>query len=234
MGETLRSMLRDTWTTTLQGLTQLLPKLVVGALIVVVGLLVGRLVRALTVRFFIALRLDRVSDRLGLSAFLARGDAQYTVAEVVGTIIYWLVVMLSLQMMGLVLGLQGLADFFGQILTYLPRLVVATVIVAVGTAIGSFFGSAVQVASANSGFPVSRALGRTVKYLIVFFALALAFEELDIASRLLATTFLVLIGAFALTLALAFGLGCRDLAREAVERWMRGKQDGTPGNAPRE
>jgi uncharacterized membrane protein YhdT len=221
MGQNLRDMLAQTWQLTVDGTTRLLPKLLVGGLIVLVGLLLARLVRAVIAKFVVAVRLDRISDRLGVSAFLARGDAQYTVAEALATIVYWLVLILTLQVLGLALGFEGLAHFFTQILAYLPRLVVALAIVVVGLGIGSFFGSAVQVAAANAGLPGSRAFGRTVKYLIGFFALAIAFEQLQIVSRLLVTTVQTLIGGLTLALALAFGIGCRDLAREAAEKWLR-------------
>lgn len=225
MGETLRSMLSETWTATATSVTRLLPKLAMAVLILLVGLLVGRVLRALTLRFFFALRLDRASDRLGLSALLARGDARYTVAEAVATLVYWLVLVLAFQMLGWVLGLVAVTNFFGQVLDYLPRVLVAVVIALVGLAIGALFGGAVQVAAANAGLPVARPVGRVVKYIIAFFALALAFEQLNIASRLLTTTFLIVVAAGCFGVALAFGLGCKDLAREMVVRWLSRRQE---------
>jgi hypothetical protein len=226
-------MLEEAWTSTMDGITYLLPKLVMAVLILVVGVLVGRLLRALTLRFFIALRLDRVSDRLWISALLERGDARHTVAEVVATVVYWLVLILALQMLGGVLGLQTMAHFFGQVLGYLPRVFVAVVVALVGAAIGSFFGGAVQVAAANAGLQVARPLGRLVKYAVVFFALTLAFEQLQIASRLLTTTFLVVVGAFSLGVALAFGIGCKDLARDLVVGWIARREAPPPSRAGR-
>ena len=226
MGDSFREMLNETWLLTVDGATRFLPKLLVGTLILLVGLMLARLIRGLTAKFFVALRLDRASDRLGISAFLARGDAHYTVAEVLATFIYWLVLILALQVLGLVLGFEGLSHFFAQILAYLPRLVVALAIVLVGLAIGSFFGGAVQVAAANSGVQASRPLGRIAKYLIGFFALAVAFEQLQIVSQLVVTTLQILIGGVSLAAAIAFGVGCKDLAREAVVRWLH-REDGT-------
>ena len=225
MGATLASMLNDIWEATRTTLAHLLPKVAIAVLILTLGLLVGRLLRAVTLRFFVALRLDRVSDRMGLSALLARGDARYTVAEVAATIVYWLVLVLALQMLGWALGLQTIVDFFGEVLNYLPHVGVAVVIAVVGIVIGSFFGGAVQLAAANAGISVARPLGRLVKYVIVFFALAVAFEQLQIASRLLTDTFLVVVGAVAFGAALAFGLGCKDIVRDIVAGWITRRHD---------
>jgi len=224
MADSLRAMLNKTWAVIVEQVVNLLPKLLGGLLLLLVGLVIARLIRGLAVRFFVAIRLDRLSDRLGISVYLARGDVRHTVAEVLATVIYWLVLLFSLQVMGLVLELEGLANFFGQILGYLPRVVVALVIILVGIAIGSFFGGAVQVASSNAGFPASRPLGQTVKYLIGFFALVMALEQLQIATELLVSTLQIVIAAVALALALAFGLGCKDMAREAVTGWLSKSQ----------
>jgi hypothetical protein len=114
-----------------------------------------------------------------------------------------------------------MADFFGQILGYIPRIVVALVIVAAGIAVATFFGGAVHLAASNAGFPAARPVGAIVKYLIGFFALVMALEQLQIATKLLVTTLQIVIAAVALALALAYGLGCRQLARESVESWLR-------------
>ena len=221
MAENFRTMLNRMWMVLEQQVTELLPKLIIGIIILLIGLVIARLIRGLTARFFLAIRLDRLSDRLGVSAFLARGDIRHTVAEILATVIYWLVLIFSLQVLGLTLGLNSVAAFFGQILAYIPRLIIALVIFSVGIGIGFFFGGAVQLAASNAGFPASRPLGATVKALISFFALVMALEELQIATSLLVSTMQIVIAAVAFALALAFGLGCKDLAGNAVQTWLK-------------
>jgi hypothetical protein len=220
MTENLKSMLTKMWVVLQQQATSFLPKLIVGFLVLLIGLVVARLIRALTARFFLAIRLDRISDRLGISAFLARGDIRHTVAEILATLVYWLVLVFSLQILGVTLGLEGVANFFTQILSYSPRVVVALIIFSMGVGIGFFFGGAVQVAASNAGFPAAKPLGATVKTLVSFFALVMALEQLQIATQLLVSTMQIVIAAVAFALALAFGLGCKDLAGVAVQNWL--------------
>ena len=225
MIESLQEMLTKMWTVILDRTATFLPKLVVGLIILLVGLVIARVVRGLAARFFLAIRLDRVSDRMGISAFLARGDVRHTVAEILATTIYWLVLLFSLQVLGLTLGLDGMAHFFGQILGYIPRLVVALAIIAAGLAVATFFGGAVQLAASNAGFPAARAAAAVVKYLIGFFALVMALEQLQIATQLLVSTLQIAIAAVALAVALAYGLGCKDLARDSVKTWLSRTQE---------
>jgi hypothetical protein len=220
MIDSLRAMLNRTWAVIAEQAEKFLPKLIVGLAILLIGFILARIIRGLVARLFLAIRLDRLSDRVGISAFLARGDVRHTVAEILATAVYWLVLIFSLQVLALTLGLGGMASFFGQVLGYIPRLVAALVIILVGIAIGAFFGSAVQVASSNVGFPAAKPLGAVVKYLISFFALVMALEHLQIVTQLLITTMEIVIAAIAFALALAFGLGCKDLAGRVVSDWV--------------
>jgi hypothetical protein len=232
MVESLRQMWEKMWSILLDQTATLLPKVVVGAFILLVGLVLARLVRGIAARFFLAIRLDKVSDRMGLGAFLARGDIRHTIAEILGTAIYWLALLFTLQVLGLTLGLPGMAAFIGQILGYLPRLVVALAIAVAGIAVATFFGSAVQAAASSVGFPAARPLATATKYLIGFFAIVMALEHLQIATALLVTTLEIVIGAVALALALAYGLGCKDLARDSMQRWLARNREAPSPESP--
>jgi hypothetical protein len=225
MLQRLQEVLSHTWSLLMERAADFVPKLLAGIFILIVGIVIARLVRGVAARFFLAVRLDRVSDRLGVSAFLARGDIRYTMVEILATAIYWLVLLFSFEILGITLGLEGMAAFFGQILAYVPRIFVALVVVLVGIAVGYFFGGAVQVAASNAGFPAARALGATIKSLVGFFAFVMALEQLEIATAILVVSMQIVIGAVAFSLALAFGLGCKDLAGQTVQGWLTRAQN---------
>lgn len=235
MPEGLQSAFSRTYNIMVEQMANLVPKLLAGFVILLLGFVIARVFRKIAAQVFLAIRLDRFSERLGISAFLARGDVRYTVAEILATSVYWLVLLFSLEMLGLALGLESVANFFGQILSYLPRIVVALAILAAGIAVGSFFGSAVQVAGSNARFSGSGPAGAAVKYLIGFFALVMALEHLQLATQLLVTTLQIVIAAVALALALAFGLGCKELAAQTVKAWL-GEADAkvTDGRSPQQ
>jgi hypothetical protein len=222
-------MFSRAWGLMLEQTARIIPKLLVGILILLAGIVIARLIRGLAARFFLAVRLDRLSNRLGIASLLARGDARHTMAEILATTIYWLVLIFSLEILGLALGLDEMARFFGQIIAYIPRALIALAIILVGIIIGSVIGGAVRVAGANAGLRAADIVGSTMKYLISFFALVMALEQLQIATPLLVSTLQILTAAAGLAFALSFGLGCRDLAAEAVRDWLGRKPPGTKG-----
>jgi hypothetical protein len=221
MLDSLKGLFIKSYSIAMEQMVSLLPKVVAGILILFLGYVIARIIRGLAAQFFLAIRLDRFAQRLGISGFLARGDVRYTIAEILATSIYWLVLILSFQILGATLGLHSVAEFFGHILGYIPRIAVALAILVVGIMVGSFFGSAVQVAGSNAGFSGAAAAGTGVRYLIGFFALVMALEHLQLATQLLITTLQIVIAAVALALALAFGLGCKDLAAQTVKSWFK-------------
>lgn len=221
MLESFKTLFSKSYGIAMERMEIFFPKLLAGILILVIGYVIARIIRGIAAQFFLAIRLDRFAKRIGLSGLLARGDVRYTIAEILATSIYWLVLILSLEILAATLGLNSAADFFGQILAYIPRIAVALAILVVGIVVGSFFGSAVQVAGSNAGFSGAGPAGAGVRYLIGFFALVMALEHLQLATHLLVATLQIVIAAVALALALAFGLGCKDLAAQTVKSWFR-------------
>mgnify|MGYP001135857280 CR=1 FL=1 len=196
MAATLREMFSRAWGLMLEQSARIIPKLLVGMLILLVGIVIARLIRGLAARFFLAIRLDRLSGRLGIASLLARGDVRHTMAEILATALYWLVLVISLEILGLALGLDEMARFFGQIIAYIPRALIAIMIVLAGIIIGSVIGGAVRVAGANAGFRAADVIGSIVKYLISFFALVMALEQLQIATPLLVSTLQIIVSGY--------------------------------------
>jgi len=189
-------MFSRAWGLMLEQSARIIPKLLVGMLILLVGIVIARLIRGLAARFFLAIRLDRLSGRLGIASLLARGDVRHTMAEILATALYWLVLVISLEILGLALGLDEMARFFGQIIAYIPRALIAIMIVLAGIIIGSVIGGAVRVAGANAGFRAADVIGSIVKYLISFFALVMALEQLQIATPLLVSTLQIIVSGY--------------------------------------
>ncbi len=198
----------------------IVPKLLVGVLILLAAVVIARVIRGLAARFFLAIRLDRLSSRLGLASFLARGDVRHTVAEILATTLYWFVLIFSLEFLAIALGLDRMAGFFAQIIAYIPHALVAVAILLAGIIVGSLIGGAVRVAGANAGLRAADVAGSIMKYLVGFFALVMALEQLQLATPLLISTLQIMTAAVGLAFALAFGLGCRDLAAEAMRGWL--------------
>jgi small-conductance mechanosensitive channel len=192
-------------------LGQFLPRMAGALLLLVVGLLVaivlGRLARGALVRA----GLDRFADRSGANELLAQAGLGRSLSALIGTAIRLTIVVVAAFAALTLLGLEFLSDSLNEGILYIPRLLVALALVLIGVVLGAFARAWLERTSAQLDFPV--AIGPVVQVLvIVLFGLCAAVQAGVTVAPLTAIA-IVLLGAMALTLSLAFGLGAREIAR---------------------
>jgi hypothetical protein len=168
---------------------------------------------------------DRLSENAGASQLLAKA-ALPSPTEVVSRFVFW-VVWLGFVLLGVnVLGILGLQEQIGKFFFFLPRLFIALFIVFVGLLAASFFSRAALLAAVNANVPSPRVLSLAIRSIIIVFVLSIAFEELGIAEQTMLVAFGIAFGALMLGLAIAFGIGGRDLAQQFLEkRFVRSKKE---------
>jgi H+/Cl- antiporter ClcA len=89
----------------------------------------------------------------------------------------------------------------------------------------SFFSRAALLSGVNAGLPSPRMISWAVRTMIILFVVSMAFEELGVGSRTMIVAFALTFGSLMLGLALAFGLGGKDLARKYLERRFARESD---------
>jgi len=117
-----------------------------------------------------------------------------------------------------VLGIGGLQEYISRFFLFLPRMFVALVILFFGSLAASFFSRATLLAAVNANLKSSRLLSISIRILVSIFTLSMVFEILGVAEQTVLIAFAAVFGAVMLGLAIAFGLGGKDLAQEFLER----------------
>jgi hypothetical protein len=165
-------------------------------------------------------RLDALSRKLGIENFLTKGGIRYTLAELIGILIYWLLLLVTFMVAVNAVGLGVAASLLDRVVLYIPNVIASIFILILGMFFATFVASAVQAAAANAGIGQSKLLAKIAEVLVVVFAIAIVFEQLNIGARIIAVSVNIILAAFGLALALAFGLGCKDLAGKAMESFL--------------
>jgi hypothetical protein len=219
MVEQFDRALRLASTRIVESIANLLP----GALVFLV-LLVGALVVALVLRYALrraltGLDFDRRAELLGIS--LADWTPSHSASTLVASVAYWTVLAL-----GLLFGLTALdatlpSQFAVSVLQYVPHLVAALVIVVVGGVVARFLARAILIGAVNMGVQYARLLSLTVKWLVLIVAAAMALDHIGIGRTVLLLAFGILFGGVVLAIALAVGLGARDVVSRALDRQLR-------------
>ena len=205
-------------------LGRFLPRLLEMLVIVFVGWLIAYLLKVLLRSVLKITRFDKLSEHTGATQFL-RSAALPSLTELVSRVAFWVAwigfILLGVSVLGVVGIEQHVTSFFG----FLPRLIAALVILFFGLLAASFFSRAVLLSGVNADVPSPRLISWAVRTMIILFVVSMGFEELGVGSHTVIVAFTLTFGALMLGLALAFGLGGKDLAKRYLEHRFGREKD---------
>lgn len=181
---------------------------------------------AMVVSHFVALlcgllRVNRIGDRTGLSDFLRKGNVRQTPAQLIGLAAYWFVLGFTLLFVAKLLDVDLASTLSTRFVRVVPELVAASLVCIIGFVFVGFLSNLVRTLVRNAGVAHAEFAGSCIKWCGIFLVCALAIDQLGFAKALLSPLVHIIFGAIALALALAFGLGCKDIARDLVLNLMR-------------
>jgi hypothetical protein len=202
------------------------PKVIGFVVIVLIGWLVAALVERAAAALLRAVRFNELALRSGLSDFVNKMGTETDAAGVLGAVVKWFVRLIALVVAFDALGLPAVSDVLRQLLLWLPNVIVALVVLVIGGLLASALGNVVRGAAAKSALGNPALLARVASGLVWAFAIVVAVNQIGIATALVNTLFMAVVGAVALALGLSFGLGGRDTAADIVRNWyLKGQQN---------
>ncbi len=203
----------------LNDLLLFVPRLLGALLILLVGWLIAKAVEAVVAKGLRAVRFNQVADRAEIDQFLDRSGVRLDPASVVGKLAYWFLLLIFIGAAFNTFGLTQVNTVINQIIAYIPNVVVALVVLLVGALLATFAGNLVRGASGSARVGDPGLLAGLARAAVLGFAVIIALNQLQIGTAIVNTLFMALVGSIALALALAFGLGGRDVAGRMVEDW---------------
>jgi hypothetical protein len=198
---------------------ELLPALIGALVVLFAGYLLAKVVERLTLRMLRRVRLNTMLERGGVMDAVERSGTHFDASRVVAALGFWLIMFAVILVASSALGLEELANVFGELVGYIPSVIAAVVILLVGIVLGGFVGS--LIATSAGAVVGGTALARIGKAGVIVLAVFMALQVLGIATEIVTTAFAILFGAVALAGALAFGLGNTKLAGEVTREWYQ-------------
>lgn len=196
-----------------------LPRLALAAAVMVAGWLVAKLVRLAVVRGLRAINFHVLTERAGMDGFLKQGGIATDTSGIFAVLVYWLIILATLVIAFNGLGLTYITDLLGKVVLFLPKVIVALVILAFGAYFAGFIGHAVTAYCRNIGVADADLLGRIAQYALIVFVVLIALDQTNVGGDIVRQSFLILLAGAVLGLSLAFGLGGRRWAARLLERW---------------
>ena len=221
----------DMWLETtrefLHRIAAFLPLLAVGIVVVLLGWLFAKAIRFAVEKALRAVNFNILTERAGTDHFLRQGGLQGDTTTLFGLFTFWVVIIASLIIAFNVMGLTYITDLLQRVELFMPKVLVAMVVVVLGSYFAKFIGDAVHTYCVDAQIPDSDILGRIARYLIMTFVIMIALSQIEVGGDIVQRTFLIILFGLVLALALAFGLGGKEWAAAMLERWwpQRRKDD---------
>ena len=191
-----------------------LPSLLGALIVLLIGYLIAKAVEGLARRGLRAAGFDRLLHKGTGGSYIER--VVKSPAKLVGSVVFWLIWLLTLSIAVTVLGVPALTNFVNAIYSYVPNVVAALLIFLVAGAVST--GAATVVNRIMGDTPTGKVLETVVPVVTMLIATFMILNQLQIAREIVVITYAGIVGAVSLGLALAFGLGGRSVAGELLEQ----------------
>lgn len=215
--------LAASWANFATGVALFVPRLLAALIIIAVGWILAAVVRGIVRRLLAWVQFDRLVERTGASEMLRVAElprAEILLAEIA----FW-VIFVGFMLSGVdALEFRALEGMVAGFVRFVPRFVLSLVILAFGMLIANFVWRATLLAAVNGGLPSARLVAGAMRLLVVAISVAMALEQLGLGTTVVLTAFAIAFGAVMLGLAIAFGLGGRDIARHLLEQQVRSRE----------
>jgi len=189
---------------------------IVALFILLVGLVLARLFSGFANSLLEKIKFNDFAAKIGLADILAKGGLGVTAINILSGLVYWSVMLIAFAVTVDALGLKVAADLLEKILGYIPNVVSAVFVALVGMFFANLIASIVKAAASNANVARGELLASIAKGGILFVVIMMTLDQLMIATFFVGTTFQIFFGAVCFALALAFGLGGKDLAAKVL------------------
>lgn len=210
-----------------------LPNLLAFLVILLVGYIISRIVAAVIGKVLAKVGLDRRLQESSSHNYVDRVMPGASASRGIARAVFWLVFLFFLSLAIGSLGIPAATVFIGQLLGYLPNVIAAIVIFVIAAILAGVVARASSRLMAGS--PTGKIVSTVLPALVMVIALFMILQQLQIAPPIVQIAFAATMGALALGLALAFGLGGRPVAQRLLEeayesnRRVRLHGSGQPG-----
>ncbi len=206
-------------------LASFVPQLLAALLLLFVGWVVAKLMRAGFRQFLRVMHFDRLAEKSGIEAFLKYGEMEVSLSNLLAELVYWLVILVVVILVSDSFGLARVTELFNKVVLYIPHIIIAIIVLVFGTLLARAVNRMVFAYLKNIGVDGALTISTVTEYAIQLFVVFVALEQLGIGTQMLAMAFAITFGAVSLALALAFGLGGKDWAAGVIDRWANKKKN---------
>lgn len=200
------------------GFIEFLPKIIGALIVILIGWAIAVGLGKLVAQVIRALKIDKILEKIGLGKAFDQAGLKMDISAWLGVLVKWFLIFVFLMGATDILGLKYVTAFLGEVIAYLPNLIVAAIIVVIGLWAASFLQGLVKAGVSATRIKAANFAGALVKWAVVVFTVLAALIQLGVDRTLINTIVTGFVAMLALAAGLAFGLGGKEHANKALDK----------------
>ena len=202
----------------LNEIARAVPQIIGAILILIIGWLIAKLIKRVFIKLMNLVKLNWLTEKSGIEKFLKDGGVKITAVDLIGSLVYWIIMLIVIMAALNTLQLTSAKELFNQIILYIPNIIVSILILLIGLYAAKFVSQAIVVALKNMKDKSAQLIEKITYYAIVVLTIFIVLSQLNIAENIVTIAFLLIFGAFCLAFGLAFGLGGKEYASDLLKK----------------
>jgi len=184
----------------------------IGALVVIIlGLIVSKILRKVVLKFLEKIKIDKLGDKLNEIDIVDKANISIKFSKVLSTIFYYFLVLLFVVVATDILGMPSVSELVKNIFEFIPRLVVALIVLVLGILLADAIKNIVTSACKSLGIPSANLIGSLIFYFLFINIVILALSQAGIQTDFLSQNLSILIGGVAFAFAIGYGFAARSV-----------------------
>ena len=202
-----------------------LPNMVISILILISGFITAWIIRVVLGRISRLFKVEKFLNNTGIAKHLEKSGIKKSPIKVLRQLLYWTIVFIFIIIALIFLKVPAMENFLERFFLYLPNIFIAVLLLIIGYLVANFVGRIVLITQINAGVKYAANLSKAVKFVIIIFAFAMAIEQLGIGRETVLIAFSITFGGIVLALAIALGLGGKEIAQDFLEKKFKGSSE---------
>lgn len=196
-----------------------LPRILAALVILLIGTAIAKTFKRVIIKLLEAARLSKLVEKTPVEHFMQNAEVGQKLENVVGTVVYWILMLVVLQTAVAVLGLAPLTLILDRVLSYVPNIISAVLVLFLGVIVAGVVESLVKGAIRSIDGQSALLLGKVASYLVMTMVVLAAISELGIAREFIMILFVGFVAMVSLGFGLALGLGGKDVVNQMLTSW---------------
>jgi len=193
-----------------------MPDIFLGIVILIFGCFIATVLKKIIVKTLEGIKFNEMLDRAGIGQVFTKIGVKGGASAFLGKMIFWVVMLFIIKNAADKMGIEDISIIINNLIAFLPKVIIATIIMLVGFMVGDFIRNAVFAALDNLGLDYAKALAGIIFGFVFVIVLTVALSQLGIETELLKDSVKIILLSLGLGLAICLGLGLKGMANQIV------------------